>query len=296
MRTDTARSGTAEAATLLDGPEAASQVEETVAPGRAAWTGKLLFPLSWPVLLGIWYVLTDVVELPSYVLPSIPATFRAFYVGVIERAFEPSGLLMPLLASLRAAAWGYVIGVGAAFVIGSSMAEIGLARRVMMPYVVALQTLPKVALAPLVIIWFGFGSASKIALAALVCFFPILIAIFTGLSSADRDQIELFRSMKASGWQVFRYVKLPTAAPMIFAGLDMGIVYSLIGTIVAEFVGAQEGIGLSIIQMRFVNDTSGVFAALFLLAITGIALHAIVRAVENRVIYWTEMQGGTRLT
>lgn len=285
---------------LTDSPAAAEALtaqDLDKVPSR--WRGlmrRLWFPLSWPFLFAIWFFLTDVVDLPQYLIPTIPSTFEALYVGVIVRAFEPGGLLLPLLASLKAAAWGYLIGVTTAFVLGSLMAEVTTIRTILMPYVVALQTLPKVALAPLVIIWFGFGIESKIALAALVCFFPILIAILTGLSSADRDQIELFRSMKASRLQVFRYVKLPTAAPMIFAGLDMGIVYTLIGTIVAEFVGAQNGIGLSIIQMRFVNDTAGVFAALFVLSLTGIALHGIVRLIERRVIYWTEMEGGMRLT
>lgn len=267
-----------------------------VAAPRRQWGWKLAFPVSFAVLIGLWWFATAVLDVPGYVLPTVDDTARALYIGTIDRAFERGGLLLPLLASLKAAALGYVFGAGAGFLLAAAMAESEAVRRVVMPYVVALQSLPKVALAPLMVIWFGFGLESKVVLAALVCFFPMLIASFTGFSSANRDQMKLFRSMRASRLQIFRYLKLPNAAPMVFAGLDMAIVYALIGTIVAEFVGGQEGIGVSIIQMRFVNDTASVFAALFLLALTGILLHAAVRRVETRAIYWTEMEGGLRLT
>lgn len=263
-------------------------------PWRAGWG--LAFPVSFGALLALWWFATTFLDVPRYVLPTVGDTAQALYIGTIDRAFERGGLLLPLLASLKAAALGYLFGAGAGFLLAAAMAESEPVRRVVMPYVVALQSLPKVALAPLMVIWFGFGLESKVVLASLVCFFPMLIASFTGFSSVNRDQMKLFRSIRASRIQIFRYLKLPNAAPMVFAGLDMAIVYALIGTIVAEFVGGQEGIGVSIIQMRFVNDTASVFAALFLLALTGILLHAAVRAVEARAIYWTEMEGGLRLT
>ncbi len=272
----------------------------TASHGRArrtrSWGWKVAFPLSFAALIGLWWFATTVLDVPRYVLPTVDDTVRALYIGTVDRAFERSGLLMPLLASLKAAALGYVFGAGTGFLLAATMSESEVVRRVVMPYVVALQSLPKVALAPLMVIWFGFGLESKVVLASLVCFFPMLIASFTGFSSANRDQIKLFRSIRASRFQIFRYLKLPNAAPMVFAGLDMAIVYALIGTIVAEFVGGQEGIGISIIQMRFVNDTASVFAALFLLALTGILLHAAVRLIETKAIYWTEMEGGLRLT
>lgn len=269
----------------------------TGAPNRSRQGGwRFAFPLSFAALIGLWWFATTVLTVPNYVLPTVDDTARALYIGTIDRAFERGGLLLPLLASLKAAALGFVFGAGAGFLLAAAMAESEPVRRVVMPYVVALQSLPKVALAPLMVIWFGFGLESKVVLASLVCFFPMLIASFTGFSSANRDQIKLFRSMRASRFQIFRYLKLPNAAPMVFAGLDMAVVYALIGTIVAEFVGGQEGIGISIIQMRFVNDTASVFAALVLLAVTGILLHAAVRLVETRAIYWTEMEGGLRLT
>lgn len=269
----------------------------TAAPNRSRqWGWRFAFPLSFAALIGLWWFATTILTVPNYVLPTVDDTARALYIGTVDRAFERGGLLLPLLASLKAAALGFVFGAGTGFLLAAAMAESEPIRRVVMPYVVALQSLPKVALAPLMVIWFGFGLESKVVLASLVCFFPMLIASYTGFSSANRDQIKLFRSMRASRFQIFRYLKLPNAAPMVFAGLDMAVVYALIGTIVAEFVGGQEGIGISIIQMRFVNDTASVFAALFLLALTGILLHAAVRLVETKAIYWTEMEGGLRLT
>lgn len=270
--------------------------ELTRALGSWRSRGQLYFPISGLALLAVWYAMTDFVRVPDYVMPTIPDTLQALQIGVIERAFLPSGLIVPLLASLKAAAMGYVLAVVLASTLAALMAESQAIRGATMPYVVGFQSLPKVALAPLVIIWFGFGIEAKVAMATLTCFFPILISVFTGLSSINRDQLELFRSLRATRRQIFLYVKLPTAAPTIFAGLDMGIVFALLGTIVAEFVSAQEGIGISIVQMRFVNDTAGVFAALFLLGLTGVALHAFVRFVEHRVIYWSELEGGLRLT
>ena len=130
------------------------------------------------------------------------------------------------------------------------MSESRLIEKLLMPYAFALQSLPKVAIAPLVVIWFGFGDGSKVAIAGLLAFFPVLINSFTGLRSVEPERIDLMRSLSASRFETYRIVKLPNAAPFIFAGLDMAVVYSLLGAIVAEFLGAQQGMGVVITQAQ----------------------------------------------
>ena len=148
--------------------------------------------------------------------------------------------------------------------------------------------MPKVAIAPLIVIWFGFGDGSKIAIAALLAFFPMLINSFTGLRAVEPERIDLMRSLSASRFETYRIVKLPNAAPFIFAGLDMAVVYALLGTIVAEFLGAQQGMGVVITQAQAVTDVAGVFAALVILGAMGILLHSIVRGLERKIVHWGE--------
>ena len=161
-----------------------------------------------------------------------------------------------------------------------------------MPYAFALQSLPKVAIAPLIVIWCGFGDGSKVAMAALLAFFPMLVNSFAGMRSADIERIELMKALSASRLETYRLVKLPSAAPYIFAGLDMGIVYALLGTIVAEFLGAQEGMGVVITKAQAVTDVAGVFAVLTILGVTGIAL-ASHRALDPAL---TDPLGRSRTT
>ena len=168
------------------------------------------------------------------------------------------------------------------------MAEFRPVETALMPYAFALQSLPKVAIAPLIVIWCGFGDGSKVAMAALLAFFPMLVNSFAGMRSAEIERIELMKALSASRFETYRLVKLPSAAPYIFAGLDMGIVYALLGTIVAEFLGAQEGMGVVITKAQAVTDVAGVFAALVLLGVTGILLHLLIRRIERAVIHWTD--------
>jgi NitT/TauT family transport system permease protein len=124
----------------------------------------------------------------------------------------------------------------------------------------------------------------------LLAFFPMLVNTFAGMRSADIERIELMKVLSASRLETYRLVKLPSAAPYIFAGLDMGIVYALLGTIVAEFLGAQEGMGVAITKAQAVTDVAGVFAVLVILGVTGIALHLAVRAIQRKLIHWNRGQ------
>jgi NitT/TauT family transport system permease protein len=148
------------------------------------------------------------------------------------------------------------------------------------------QAMPKVALAPLIIVWFGLGLTSKVINAALVAFFPLMVNTIVGLRSADEDRVNLMRSLSASRWQIFRMLQLPNALPYIFAGLEIAMIFALIGAIVAEFVGAEKGLGMLIQSMNFTMDVAGQFSVLLLLSMLGLILNAAVTLVRRQVLFW----------
>jgi NitT/TauT family transport system permease protein len=152
------------------------------------------------------------------------------------------------------------------------------------------QAMPKVALAPLIIVWFGLGLTSKVVNAALVAFFPLMVNTIVGLRSAEEDKVNLMKSLAATRTQIFWMLQLPNAMPYIFAGLEIAMIFALIGAIVAEFVGAQAGLGMLIQSMNFTMDVAGQFSVLLLLSIIGLGLNWIVISVRRRVLFWDPSQ------
>jgi NitT/TauT family transport system permease protein len=183
---------------------------------------------------------------------------------------------------------GFVFGAAFGLVMGALIAQFPLLERTLYPYVVAFQTLPKVAIAPIIVIWFGYGVTSKVIITATIAFFPLLANTIVGLRAAPKEQIELMVAFTASRWQIFRMARLPQALPYIFVGLDVAIVLSVIGAIVGEFVGAQAGLGYLILQRNFTMDMAGVFAILVILSLLGVGLHLAVNYVQRRVVFWME--------
>jgi len=239
-------------------------------------------------LLLVWKLGVIVMKVPPYILPAPEQVFVALWSGIAVSPASPLGWYMPLWSTMSNALLGFVIGASLGLLFGSLMAEFRAVETALMPYAFALQSLPKVAIAPLIVIWCGFGDGSKVAMAALLAFFPMLVNCFAGIRSAEVERLELMKALSASRLETYYLVKLPSAAPYIFAGLDMGIVYSLLGTIVAEFLGAQEGMGVAITKAQAVTDVAGVFAALVVLGVTGILLHLIVRWIERSIVHWVD--------
>ncbi len=253
---------------------------------KRSLNGTLIGLLGLILLFAVWTAAIPLFEIPSYILPTPAAVARALWSGLAVSPASPLGYYLPLWGTLKNAALGLLVGGGLGLLLGSLMAESRTVEKLFMPYAFALQSLPKVAIAPLIVIWFGFGDGSKIAVAALLAFFPVLINSFTGLRATDPEKIDLMRSLSATRFETYRIVKLPSAAPYIFAGLDMAVVYALLGTIVAEFLGAQQGMGVVITQAQAVTDVAGVFAALVILGAMGILLHGLVRRAERRIVHW----------
>jgi NitT/TauT family transport system permease protein len=155
-----------------------------------------------------------------------------------------------------------------------------------MPFVVALQTTPKIAIAPLILIWVGFGIQSKILTAGISAFFPLVISTIVGLRSVPPDKIDLLRSMGASRRKIFTIVQFPEALPFIFAGINIAIVMAVLGAIVGEFIGAKAGLGQLLLQMNYKMDIAGMFSILVVLIAMGLTLNFGVQWLRTRLIFW----------
>lgn len=245
------------------------------------WPSWVLPTLFFLFLIGLWQVVTTVGDVPSYVVPA-PTDI---WVAALRNAQR--GIYLPhFYATMKSVVIGYSTGVIAGIVLGTIFAEVRLIERLIFPLIVALQSVPKVALAPLFVMWFGYGFTSKVITVTLLCLFPVLINTVTGLKSADPDRVSLIRAMTGNRWQVFRYVKLPSAAGHIFAAMQVSVVMALIGALVAEFVGSDRGLGILIQNGQLNLDTPGIFVILIMLSLLGIAFTSIVRLVQRKVVFW----------
>lgn len=247
----------------------------------------LLIPVVFIVIVTIWEIVVRYYQIPIYFLPAPSLIVEALYRGFYTSFSDIGGYWMHIMYTIYECLGGFLIGSLVGILLGTVVARYNLLEKTLMPYIVGFQTLPKVAIAPLFIIWFGLGLTSKLILSAMLTFFPLLINSIVGFKSTDQDKIDLMRSLAASEWQIFHLVKLPNALPFIFAGLEMGAVYSLIGAIVGEFIGGEVGLGVLIMQMNLVMDIAGVFATLIILSAVGIAFHLIIQAIEKKLIFWS---------
>ena len=237
-------------------------------------------------LLGGWELAVRLFDIPKIVLPAPSAVAAALWSGI------QGDFIMHFGITFYEVIAGFIIGSATGLILGALIAQFTLLERTLYPYIIAFQTLPKVAIAPIIVIWFGYGVTSKIVITATIAFFPLLANTIVGLRSAPTEQIELMVAFTASRWQVFRLARLPQALPYIFVGLDVAIVLSVIGAIVGEFVGAQAGLGYLILQKNFNMDMAGVFAILIVLSAMGVGLHLLVNAVQRRVVFWMDNSTG----
>jgi NitT/TauT family transport system permease protein len=256
---------------------------------KSRWLDVAVPILSLATFFVFWHNAISWFAVPAYLLPGPLDVGRTFWAG-----YYTTGRFWPHLGTtLYQMAVGYAIGCGVALTLGALVAESRIVDRVVYPFIVGLQSMPKVALAPLIIVWFGFGPASKIVLVALICFFPTFVNCVSGLRSANPDLVDLYRAFSASRLSIFLNVKLPSAAGAVFAGLQISVVLALIGAVVGEFIAARQGLGFLIQASTLSFDVATMFAAIFSLAIVGVIATAIVRFVQARVVFW---EGNRRTT
>jgi len=254
--------------------------------GSLAQTSGLLTRLVYLVVslvagVLVWHLLTLVLGLPAFILPGPGQVWRRFLQSLMD-----GQLLRHTLVTLSEVLAGLLIGGFAASCLGYLLAKSTTLEKLLSPYLVASQSLPVVAIAPLLVIWFGSGILSKILICSLTVFFPILINTLVGLREVPQDLRDLMRTLKASPLQTFLKLEVPAALPIYMGGLRVGATLSVIGAVVGELVGADRGLGFLINVGRGQYDTALVFVAVFTLIITAMALYGLVLLIEKRLLSW----------
>ena len=252
----------------------------------------LKYALSFIIVLGMWELYARFGGLNELFLP------RPSKIGLkLYDMFVVTGMIYyHFFVTLAEMSIGFIYGV----TIGTTLA-VGAAfnpsfRRYIAPYAVVFNVTPGIAVLPLIIAWFGFGWSSKIALATLVCFFPPFINTLTGLLKSDDSAIELFQSLGASQKQYFWKQQLPNALPEVFAGLKLAITTALLGTIVAQFGSATEGVGILMQRFAYRLDMAGSFASLVTMAIMGLLVFTIAEVLDRRIVFWRDAKGLERVS
>ncbi len=227
----------------------------------------------------IWWGISASGMIPEYMLPSPADVVRAF-------AGDFSNLMRHALVSVEEALAGLVIGTLLAFALACAMDRFLNLERAVLPLLVASQTIPTIAIAPLLVLWMGFGVAPKIALVIITTFFPIAVGLLDGFKSADPDAVSLLRSMGASRRQIFRHVKFPAALPYFFSGLRISASYAVVGAVISEWLGGFEGLGVYMTRVRKAYAFDKMFAVIILVVIVSLLLMRLVTLLRTVSMPW----------
>jgi NitT/TauT family transport system permease protein len=242
----------------------------------------LLVPVAMVALIAVWNLIHRIGHYSTFILPTPAQVWAKFLVVAGDGTlwYHTSVTLVEILG-------GLALGLTAAMLLGYLLAKFALLERFLSPYIVASQSVPIVALAPLLIVWFGFGLLSKMLVCALTIFFPVLINTIVGLRSVEEDLMDLMRSLQASRWQIFRLLEVPAALPVLLGGLKVGVTLSVIGAVVGEFAQSDRGLGFLVnLANRGLFDTPLMFVALFVLMTIALGLYGAVSAAEALLLRW----------
>jgi NitT/TauT family transport system permease protein len=234
------------------------------------------------LLLGLWEWAVASGAINTIMVPRPSAIMGA----IVELYVTKGTIYEHFFITLAEAVFGFAIGAGVAIALAVSSSLSESFERYVSPYAVVLNVTPGIALTPIIIAWFGYGMGSKIALAAVICFFPIFVNTLTGLRQTDPDREELFRSFGASRRQVFLQLRVPAALPLMFAGLKIGLTTALIGAVVAEFAQATAGVGVLMARSSFSLDMASSLAALLSMTLIGLILFYSMELLDDRIVFW----------
>jgi NitT/TauT family transport system permease protein len=237
-------------------------------------------------LLGSWEAGVRLFKVPQHLVPPVSDILVALWRGLATGPLAKDGFWYHGGVTVTEILLGFLVGSGVGLAIGIVVSQMPRVEALLEPYVAALQSVPKVAVAPIIVVWLGFGIGSKVMIICLLTFFPVLVTSIAGFKAVDPDRIDLLRSLSATQWQIFRKAKFPSALPYIFAGLNMAAAFSVVGAVVGEFVGAQAGLGVLILQMEAQADTGGSFAVCVVLSVIGIVMTDLLRRIQRRVLHW----------
>ncbi|MEL1136323.1 ABC transporter permease [Desulfitobacterium sp. THU1] len=243
-----------------------------------------LYPAA--VLIGlllIWYAVTFLEVVPKFMLPSPGDVVRA-----LLRSFPD--LMQHARITLTEAFVGLTISILLAFWIALLMDRFEGLYKALHPLLVITQTIPTVAIAPLLVLWMGYDMAPKITLIVMTCFFPMTIALLGGFKSSDQNAMNLMRAMGAKKWHIYRYIKLPNALPGFFSGLRISVSYSIVGAVIAEWLGGNSGLGVYMTRVRKSYSFDKMFAVIFLIIILSLVLMKCVELIERRVMPWLQTE------
>lgn len=233
----------------------------------------LVAVLLWELSVWLW-------EIPRWLLPAPSAIIFAAWEWAPE-------LLSNSIVTVRETVVGFLLALAFSLPLAALIAFNPWARRIIYPAVLGLQSIPKVALAPLITLWFGFSEWPKIVIVVLVCFFPILVNVVAGLESVPKAMLDLMRSLGASQHMVLRRLRIPAAIPAFFTGCKVAITFAVIGAVIGEFVAAQEGLGYMILMSTSQSQTPLAFAAIITLTVISILLFNGLELLERKVVTWT---------
>ncbi len=242
-------------------------------------TAKLPSVVAICIILVLWELACVTGAVPSYMLPSPVSVVRAF-------ASDFSNLMHHAAVSLQEAAWGLGIGVLLAFFMAGIMDRFDILNRALSPIMIITQTIPTIAIAPLLVLWMGFGMAPKITLVVITTFFPVTVGLLDGYRSVDRDYLNLMRSMNASPSQVFRHVRFPAALPYFFSGLRISASYAVVGAVISEWLGGFEGLGVYMTRVRKAYAFDKMFAVIFLIVVISLLLMQAVNLLRDLTMPW----------
>ena len=231
------------------------------------------------LVLGAWQTVCVAWNMPSAVLPTPWEVAEATWK-------YREALLIDGWVTMKATLYGFALALLVGIPIAAAVSMFSWVNQMFYPLLVALQSVPKVALAPILLVWLGTGIESKLAIAWLVAFFPIVVDTAAGLQSAPRDLLELARSLGSSRWQVFRMVQFPSALPFVVTGAKVAVTLAVIGAVIGEFVGSSEGLGFLLLTATSQINTALAFAALFALSVLGMLAYALVVAAERALSAW----------
>ncbi len=262
---------------------------DTVWVEQVSWLDRVPRAVSmifvFAVFIALWQLVTQLALVSPIILPTPAETFwDLVFVG--RNLIGADYMLDALWITLLEVMYGFALAIAIGFSLGVLVGETAFGERAIMPYLVAIDTMPKVAFAPLFVAWLGFGIASKVALAAFIATFPIVVGTAAGLHAADENARMLFKTMGASRWQTLWKMKLPTGLPHIFTGLKIGAVGVMAGAITGEFLGGGRGFGELIRVAASQLNTPRVFSLILYLSLVGLALFASVVWTQRKFVFW----------
>jgi len=273
--------------TTLDVPVVSRGATRKKSVSRETLLPWITTPLLLGILIALWQAYIVITDLSPFILPR-PAAVWFAWLDLVRSPRAWWHTWMTAYATLLGFAYGLVVGVGFGVILGRfRWVEVTLN-----PFIIGTQVLPKVALLPLFVVWFGFGITSKVLVAAILSFFPILTNTVLGVKSVEAGHRDVMTALNATSWQIFSRLEYPSSLPYILTGVEVGVVLAIIGAIVGEYLGGNAGLGFMLVSRMNNFETAGLFAVIVQMTLLGFAFYFAVRALRRFFIPWHQSQAG----